>query len=267
MLTATFSCFKGLSASAEARLWQSGIFHWSQFPTQKNKWLSTRKTLDVKNQIAEARVALDSGLADWFLNRLQGPAKTRVYPHFKDGLRYIDIETTGLGRDAKITTIAVYDGKTLAVFIQNINLHEFPGILKGAKLLVTFNGARFDLPFLRKCFKLDIQLPHIDLLPVVKKLGYHGGLKKCEKKMGINRQIKDDMTGEDAVMLWKRYAEKEDTEALRCLVSYNCQDAVNLEAILVNTYNLEMQNYPIFRKMVVQDTPDIQQPFQLLFDK
>jgi len=187
MLTATFSCFHGLSESAELRLWQRGVLSWKQFEDSRKDCFSVRKTAGVKQQIREARAALDAGLADWFLNRLKPGFRTRVYPHFIEGVRFLDIETTGLGINAEITTVAVYDGRRLSVFVEGINLHEFPGVLKGAGLLVTFNGQRFDLPMLRKRFKIDLAIPHIDLMPVVKAHGYHGGLKACERKMGLKR--------------------------------------------------------------------------------
>jgi len=264
MLTATFSCFDGLSESGEFRLWQQGVLSWSDFESGENFKLSPRKTESIRQQIPGARVALEAGIADWFLNRLNSRAKVRVYPHFRDGIRFLDIETTGLGPAAEVTTIAIYSGKRLSVFVEGINLHEFPKILKGAELLVTFNGQRFDLPILRKRFKMGLGLPHLDLLPVAKANGYHGGLKACEKKMKLKRQVGDDLDGREAVRLWKRYQNFNDLEALRLLLAYNCQDALSLERILMRLYNDEMCRHPLFMKMTPGINPDVWEPFRSL---
>ena len=266
MLTATFSLFRGLSESAEGRLWQSGVFSWDQFMLHGDECFSPQKTAAVRDQIPEAHAALSAGLADWFINRLKGAARARIYPHFRDGIRFLDIETTGLGQNDPITTIAVYDGFQLRVFIEGVNLHEFPQALKGAALLVTFNGSRFDLPRLRRRFNIDLAYPHLDLLPVVKSLGYHGGLKACEVKMRLRRQVKEDLNGADAVQLWNRYSCHGDCDALRLLTAYNCQDVLSLESILVKIYNQEMGAYPLFKRMVPTNEPDVWGPFLQLFD-
>ncbi len=257
MLTATFSCFHGLSESAELRLWQRGVLSWKQFEDSRKDWFSARKTAGVKQQIREARTALDAGLADWFLNRLKPGFRTRVYPDFKGGIRFLDIETTGLGDKAEVTTVAVYDGRRLSMFIEGLNLHAFPGLLKDAGLLVTFNGGRFDLPMLRKRFKIDLAIPHIDLMPVVKAHGYHGGLKACERKMALKRQVDGDIDGAEAVRLWHRYRKGNDTDALRLLVAYNCQDVVSLEVILRRLYNEDMSRHPLFKKVLSSPEPDV----------
>lgn len=257
MLTATFSCFHGLSENAELRLWQRGVLSWNQFEDSQRDWFSARKTAGVKHQIREARAALDAGLADWFLNRLKPGFRTRVYPHFIEGVRFLDIETTGLGDSAEITTVAVYDGSRVSAFIEGINLHAFPRVLKGAELLVTFNGGRFDLPMLRKRFKIDLGIPHLDLMPVVKAHGYHGGLKACEGKMGLKRQVSGDIDGAEAVRLWHRYREFNDTEALRLLIAYNCQDVISLECILRRLYNRDMARHPLFKIIPPSVEPDV----------
>ncbi len=266
MLNVCFSIFDGLSTSAEQRLWERGILTWAHFFTAAPVPLSARKAAHVADQIPGAEAALAAGLADWFLNRLSGMSRVRVYPHFRDAIRYLDIETTGLGPDAVITSIAVYDGRRLNVFVQGVNLHDFPRALAGAKLLVTFNGARFDLPILRRSFRLDLAMPHLDLLPVTKAFGYHGGLKARERQMGIKRQLDGDIDGKAAVDLWYRYADHRDMNALARLAAYNCEDVISLESILVRLYNHEMAAHPLFKKVISGPRPDVNEPFDSLFD-
>lgn len=266
MLTATFSCFKGISEAAEQKLWNKGIFSWQQFMSSGTSPFSDKKTYVVKKQIKEAQAALNAGITDWFLNRLKGTSKTRIYPNVKDGIRFIDIETTGLEKNAEITSIAVYDGTGLFVFVAGINLHDFLYVLNGAKLLVSFNGNRFDLPHIRRLFNIQLSIPHIDLMSVARCEGYRGGMKKCEQKMGIKRQIEEEVDGKTAIELWNRYKADRNFEALRTLVAYNCQDALNLELMLVNLYNHSMKPYPLFKKVPTPKHPNIWQSFEKIFD-
>ena len=46
-----------------------------------------------------------------------------------------------------------------------------------------------------------------------------------------------DISGFDAVILWKRYLRNHDEHALRRLVSYNLEDTVNMERLLVECCN------------------------------
>jgi hypothetical protein len=267
MLTATFSAFKGLSSQSEMELWQRGISNWKEFQCLSERIpFSQKKIESVLKQIDEAEIALQAGLTDWFFNRLSSADKPRVYPHFRSNIRYLDIETTGCSRDSEITSIAVYDGEKLEVFVKDINIHHFPKSLVGANILVTFNGSRFDLPFLRKRFGLDLSYSHIDLLGVTRSYGYSGGLKACEKKMGIDRGILDGTDGWEAVRLWGRFSNFGDRNALRKLVAYNCMDVLTLETILIRLYNESMRSWPYFKKRTKPVQPDPWQCFQLLFD-
>jgi uncharacterized protein YprB with RNaseH-like and TPR domain len=98
-----------------------------------------------------------------------------------------------------------------------------------ANLLATFNGKRFDVPFLETAFDRSIDLPHLDLMYPCRRLDLTGGLKPIEQELGIDRD-RPDLTGRDAVRLWRRY-ERGDTEALETLVSYNRDDTENLRAL------------------------------------
>ena len=267
MLTATFSAFKGLSHQSEMTLWQRGIFSWKEFQILREQVpFSQKKTDSVMKQINEAEVSLRAGLIDWFLNRLTNGDKPRVYPHCRNNIRYIDIETTGLSPGSEITSIAVYDGANLHIFVNGMNLHRFPETLVDAKVLVTYNGARFDLPILRKRFGLDLALPHIDLLSVTRAYGYSGGLKACEKKMGIDRGSLAGADGREAVRLWQRFSNHGDKDALRKLVTYNGMDTLSLETILIRLYNESMRSWPHFRKHPHPVQPDPWKNFQSLFD-
>ena len=97
-------------------------------------------------------------------------------------------------------------------------------------MLGTFNGARFDVPFLETSFDLTIDTPHIDLMYPCRRLGLTGGLKQVERGVGIDRD-RPDLSGEDAVRLWREY-ERGDERALETLVSYNRDDTANLQTLI-----------------------------------
>ena len=131
-----------------------------------------------------------------------------MYSEFADRALFLDIETTGLapGYD-QITLIGALCNGKLALFINGINLEQFPAYVEHFPLLVTFNGSQFDVPFLRAHFP-DARLnqAHIDLRFVMASLGYKGGLKVVEKGLGLRRDPAiQDVDGFEAVRLWHLY--------------------------------------------------------------
>ena len=113
---------------------------------------------------------------------------------------------------------------------------------------------------------MDLTLPHIDLLSVTRAYGYYSGLKACEK-MGIRREFSIAHDGEDAVLLWRRYSDYGDKNALEKLVIYNCMDVFSLEIILIRLFNESIRSWPHFRKYPVATQPDPVHSFQSFFDK
>jgi uncharacterized protein len=259
MLSATFSHFRGLSANTEARLWSNGVLSWSHFALGPEPVLGPKKTQSVKGQIEESEQALAEGRLSYFLERLPSGARSRVLPHCTGPVAYLDIETTGLDCDAEITTVAVYDGTVVQTYVQGRNLHELPEAIESASLLVTYNGARFDLPMLRRHFRHPFDRPHLDLMPVLRAAGFKGGLKVCERLLNVRRQVPAEMDGWEAVRLWYEFRRGHKT-ALDQLLAYNAQDAVSLESLLVHAYNLSMRPYPLFRPLPVPAQPRIEWP-------
>jgi len=99
-------------------------------------------------------------------------------------------------------------------------------------MLVTFNGASFDVPVLAAEGVRIPAVPHMDLRPVFGRVGYDGGLKKIEEKLGFAREgdVKG-LSGWDAVKLWRRWEREGDKAALDRLVAYNVADFENLEPL------------------------------------
>ncbi len=211
--------------------------------------LSPGKLKRVREQIPQARKALQAGCMDYFLNRLPNPEKVRVLPHVLERAGFLDIETDGLGSRAQVTTVALVRGGRARAYVRGENLDDLLVDLAGLDLLVTYNGASFDLLVLRRTFRIDLATPHLDLRYCLGALGYRGGLKACGKALGVRRtgEVRD---GAEAVTLWERYRAG-DEAALVSLVRYNLEDALSLEQLAVKAYNMVMQDCPRPTRLVL----------------
>jgi uncharacterized protein YprB with RNaseH-like and TPR domain len=151
---------------------------------------------------------------------------------------YLDIETTGLSPEySELTVIGIgLDAGTHIEVIQliegEINRTRVLEILDGIDRVYTYNGARFDLPFIRAKLRIHIagQLEHRDLMHECHARDLHGGLKGVERKLGIPRKLKG-INGRAAVDLWYRYINAGDEDALKLLLAYNREDVVNLREL------------------------------------
>jgi len=248
LLRHTFLHVPGVGQITERRLWAQGLLSWKDCLCH----VETRPLSGyIRGTLApylEASVkALEGRDARYFEERLPPAEMWRAYPEFGDRVAFVDIETTGLyhGTDV-ITVIGLFDGKSTKVFIRGINLEEFPLELKKYSLLVTFNGKRFDLPFLRRTFgELPDHIADIDLYYVLKKLGYRGGLKSIERQLGLEREgALQGVDGFLAVLLWREY-ERGNQAALHTLVRYNLEDVVNMQYLADIAYNQALVTLPI----------------------
>jgi hypothetical protein len=207
--------------------------------------LAPRRLADsLAGHIHDSFKSLEGGRPNYFADRLQTNQHWRLFPEFRSSTAYLDIETTGLGYGAFITTIAVYDGKSIYHYVKDVNLCDFARDIKRYSLLVTYNGKCFDLPFIERQFGIRMDQAHIDLRYVLKSLGYTGGLKGCEKSFGIDRDELSGVDGFFAVLLWHDFVKNRNPRALETLLAYNIQDVVNLETLLVLAYNLKLKETP-----------------------
>ena len=239
MLRETFVHIPGVGYRTEERLWRSGIRTWDDFAERsKPRRLPARVAHRIADEIARSDEALRRRRHRYFARNLPARDHWRAWPEFGDAVAYLDIETTGLslGRDA-VTVVGVYDGSARRSFIQGDDLEELPSALEDAKLLVTFNGSRFDVPFLRKAFpRMHLDQIHLDLVHPLRRLGFVGGLKAIESQVGILRSEETTgLGGFDAVRLWRAY-NRGDDDALDLLLEYNMEDVVNLEPLAELAY-------------------------------
>lgn len=87
-------------------------------------------------------------------------------------------------------------------------------------------------------------------------LGYWGGLKECERKLGIQRQI-EGIDGVQAVQLWSYYKNINDNSALKQLILYNSQDVLSLEHIIIKAYNKIMKDCPVSNNISLTKQPSL----------
>ena len=238
MLKNTYIHIPGIGSTTEHRIWKCGIKSWEDYLKNHNMIrLPRARQRSLLNGVEESIEQLSAGNHIFFARRLPPGLQWRAYRNFKEKTAYVDIETTGLSTQSdRITLIGIYNGKETKTYIRGIDLEEVPVELAKYKQLITFNGARFDCPFIEHEFPGSFNHLHVDLLYPLKKIGYCGGLKKIEGKLGIKRSEETaSLTGFDAVRLWNRY-ERGNEESLDMLIKYNEEDVVNLEKIIRITH-------------------------------
>ena len=151
---------------------------------------------------------------------------------------YLDIETTGfLGGGSYPTVVGIaidFPGDwTLTQLVGlEITADAILHVLEGVTTIHTFNGARFDLPFLvwKPGVDLRRRFEHHDLMGTSHRAGLKGGLKHIEKTLGIERVL-PDVDGHDAVLLWRKYLVERNDAALEMLLEYNREDVENLRVL------------------------------------
>jgi uncharacterized protein YprB with RNaseH-like and TPR domain/predicted nuclease with RNAse H fold len=269
MLQQTFIHIPGIGKQTELQLWSRGVRSWDDADRFEKRFGAVGARLQRKfdEYIPLSREAVRRKDAAFF-GRLSVLGEAwRVFPEFSDRCVYLDIETTGLSTVFDtVTMVGLYDGRKYKVFVEGDNLQNLPAHLDGQSVLITFNGAGFDLRFLRLAFP-ELELPpvHIDLRWIARKLGMKGGLKSVEEKLGLKRASSvEHLSGYDATVLWAKYLRGEKS-ALEQLIQYNTEDVVHLKAIMEIAYDLLCKRssffagnpvVPVFRGVAQLPRPD-----------
>jgi uncharacterized protein YprB with RNaseH-like and TPR domain len=231
MLQNTFIHLPGIGPHRERWLWQRGCVDWDCFLSAVDAGELPGHVLESLAPLVQQSVeALAGRDAAFFGARLPSRESWRLYSDFAEQALFLDIETTGLSASYDdVTVIGTFGRGRPALFINGINLHEFPAYVARFPLLITFNGSQFDLPFLRTHFpQARLDQAHIDLRFVLGSLGYRGGLKAVERNLDVARPATiQDVDGFEAVRLWHLYR-RGDRRALERLLLYNLADTVNM---------------------------------------
>lgn len=265
MLRNTFCHIPGIGLQSEKRIWSSGLHSWEELleGTSAKLPFSRSRLLSLQKQVEQSMEQLQQNRPDYFSELLPAAHQWRLFAEFQHQTAYLDIETTGMGSfNDHITTIALFDGKSIFYYVKGQNLNNFKEQIKNYRLLVTYNGKCFDIPFIRNSLGIDMDQAHIDLRYVLANLGYRGGLKGCEKQLGMDRGELDGIDGYFAVLLWHDYLKKKNQRALETLLAYNIQDVVSLERLMILAYNLKLQETPFSQSHELTIPETVAVPFE-----
>lgn len=175
-----------------------------------------------------------------------------------DGMCVFDIETTGFSAatgNGKIIMTAMLIRKGDSVEVTQYlaeNHYEERDVVKSTldffkknnvSYLVTYNGAAFDIPFMRvridrlkiterfSYYNLDL-FKFIRLNSNLKQITGSLSQKSVEAYLGIGLDRDDVITGRDSVILYNEYAVSHDERLERVILTHNMEDVLQLYRIL-----------------------------------
>lgn len=151
---------------------------------------------------------------------------------------YLDIETTGLTpADGELTVVGLFlvggkQERVVQLVAPEISAAGLLDRLQGVATLYTYNGDRFDLPFIKAKLGVDLgrHFTHRDLMYECWRRKLYGGLKEVERQLGIARGSVG-IDGRVAVQLWLQYKFSGDPMPLGKLLEYNREDVCNLKLL------------------------------------
>jgi uncharacterized protein YprB with RNaseH-like and TPR domain len=252
LLTNSFIHLPGIDTSLEENLWTRGVTSWELLEQDE-----IARDGELREAISESRERLAARDAPYFAERIPAHESWRLYAEFFAETAFLDIETTGLGGDAYTTVCGVLDRTGFSAFPRGDELNLLPEYLEQFRLIVTFNGRSFDVPFLRRELGQGVlrRAAHMDLMHVLRRLGLKGGLKRIEQALSVGRPSSlSTLDGSDAITLWAMSQEGEN-EALDTLIRYNAEDVV----VLSRLASIAVRDHSIGTPMagnVVDDFPE-----------
>jgi hypothetical protein len=231
----SFIGVRGVGEKTERNLWRDGVTHWAEFDRDaaaRTRGLGETTADRIESFLADARERLDDGDSNFFGEQFPSGERWRLYENFREETLFFDIETTGLDEHRNdVTTVSFHiDGETTTLVRgRDLTAERVREQFRDASLVASFNGKRFDVPFLDTELGVTPDVPHLDLMYPCRRIGLTGGLKQIEQEVGLERE-KPDISGEDAVRLWYQY-QGGDEASLETLVEYNRDDTRNLRTL------------------------------------
>jgi len=246
----------GIGNKTENKLKAVGFNTWEDcFNNQTCIPLKGQKLTNFLENLALSKEKLDKNDIRYFVDNLPTKEHWRILAKYFDEATFFDIETTGLRwSESQITVITAFKDYKLHSFVYQDNLDDFLNLVDESKLLVSFNGNSFDIPFVERSFNIPyINCPYIDLRWIAYHRGYRCGLKDIEKTMNIGRPSElADVDGYEAILLFYRWQSGEE-DAKYKLIKY-CQ-ADTLCTCLVASRILK--EYNIIKEIFKDDILDL----------
>ncbi|MFC1958935.1 ribonuclease H-like domain-containing protein, partial [Chloroflexota bacterium] len=124
------------------------------------------------------------------------------------------------------------DTKFIQLVGEDVTADKIIEALQGADVINTYNGSRFDLPFIYCHLGINLAklFQHCDLMYDCWRNNLYGGFKAVERQLGIQREL-TEINGYEAVRLWWKYVNDYDEDALATLLEYNKEDVINLKLL------------------------------------
>jgi uncharacterized protein YprB with RNaseH-like and TPR domain len=230
-----------------------GVLTWDDFADASSLPPRARaRQPELARYLELCRTRLDELDGHFFDSCLPSGEQWRTFADFRHRAAFLDIETTGLSPVySYVTMVGILDSDGYKSYVRDENLDDLREALEGYTLIVTFNGASFDLPFLEHHFgRLFGHVAHFDLRYPLRRLGYKGGLKAIEAALEAGRPSElAGLSGFDAVRMWSLWS-RGDTGARDTLIRYNAEDVASLPALAEYVYNGLLARLPLSRPPV-----------------
>tara|TARA_B100001248_G_scaffold131853_1_gene99058 strand:- start:502 stop:1344 length:843 start_codon:yes stop_codon:yes gene_type:complete len=259
MIQNSFIHFPGIGVKRERLLWKEGILSWGDFINKTTQLQSRLDKSKILSCIKTSLNKLKENDVTYFYNNLSSSEEWRLFKEFQNHCLYLDIETNGGDSfSGFITTIATFDGDDIKYYVNGENLDDFVTDVLDYKILITYNGKTFDIPFIENYFNIQLNHAQIDLRYILASLGFRGGLKSCEQQLGLKRYGLDGVDGYFAIHLWNDYYYNANQKALETLLAYNIEDCINLEKLMQISYNRKIDSlgFENFEKIPDTRIPD-----------
>jgi uncharacterized protein YprB with RNaseH-like and TPR domain len=246
-LKRSFVHLDGIGPKTERQLWEQGITDWERLHADAPALFKGKRLPGIQRALDQSLAAWDRGDLYYFHRTLPGDQRWRLVPSGVEDIAYFDIEASG-GNFPPIcqsTAVAFYfRGDVLQEHEHQKKRELIDYILDEASVLCTYNGGGYDVPFLSHEYGIRFEKAHVDLCPWLRRQGFKGGLKKIQRAHPhVHQRCSMDIDGYDAVRLWRMHQQGVQG-ALETLLTYNAEDALILEPLLVEAYNREVEVWP-----------------------
>ena len=203
-----------------------------------------------------------------------------------EDIMFFDIETTGLSSwksGLYLIGLLTYDDgwKLIQYFCEDVAdevtvLENFFTLLSSKKVLISFNGDGFDIPFLAHMteqYGLPCTFDGVESYDILKKirplkklLGLENlKLKTCEKFLGINRE--DRFSGGELINVYFQWQKDRSQDLLDCLLLHNFEDIENMPNVLpiLNYIYALKADFSLLSQEVVKNPTDSRRVLSLRY--